>query len=256
MTRAQSKNFGSELMSKIIVDKARLLRRAIIISWASLALCFIIKIFGGNFFEIMCESPNYKALCDYADTHFWLKFSITFLSSMYCQSLYLLTIAQQYKFKKWQFVVTLISVLLSCFFKLTYAEIGVVFDILLLFVLPCLFLGKQYKKYWHIVIAFLLTLAFQLVSLATKNLAINVIDDSTFISLIYGVDVYIMCLLYYLYRNYKKESTTMGAFWVLFMGKPEEKLLAMKARSEKRIDKEHKKINAIDLELARRNKSK
>ena len=58
-------------MNKVIVDKARLLRRVIIISWISLALCFVIKIFGGNFFEIICENPNYKALCEYADNNFW-----------------------------------------------------------------------------------------------------------------------------------------------------------------------------------------
>lgn len=243
-------------MNKVIVDKARLLRRAIILSWASLALCFIIKIFGGNFFEIICDNPKYKALCDYSDTHFWLKLTITFVSSMYCQSLYLLTITQQYKFKKRQFVVTLVSVAFSCFFKLRYASVSFVFDILLLFVLPCLFLGKQYKKYWHIIVAFLLTLGFQLISLATKNLAIKVVDESTFISLIYMVDIYIMCLLYYLYRNYKKEINNMGAFWVLFAGKPEEKLLAMKAKCEKKIAKYQAKSNAIDLELAKRKSAK
>lgn len=241
-------------MTKVEVDKARLLRRVIIISWASLALCFVIKIFGGNFFEIMCESPNYKALCEYADTHFWLKYLIAVCSSMLCQSFYTLAILQKYKFNKCQLIITIISVLISSFVKYFNNTIGLVFDIWLLFILPAILL-KDIKSTWKILFAFALNIVFQFISLIVKNLSFVFIDDSTFITLIYGIDVYLMCFIYYLYRNYNKEQKSMGMFWTLFMGKPIEKLKAMKAKREEKIAKLEKEVNAIEIEIERQKKN-
>ena len=251
-------------MNKVIVDKARLLRRVIIISWITLALCFVVKIFGGNFFEIMSNNPNYKALCDYADSHFWLKYIITILSSLYCECLYLLAILQKYKLSFTEFIITLISTFISCALKLLLPTIGSLFDIWIFFVLPYMFIGKKFKKYWwQVPVAYALTFVFQLLSLLVKNLSIGIIDNSTFISLIYGIDIYIMCFLYYLYRNYVKERKTMGAFWGIFMGKPINKLEAMKAKRVARkakLDKEQGKLNeeikAINAEIERQKNEK
>ena len=244
-------------MNKIIVDKARLLRRVIIISWISLALCFVIKIFGGDFFEIMCQSPNYKALCEYADTHFWLKYIITILSSFYCQTLYSLAILEKYKFNKIELIITFVSVMVACAIKLLYPTIGVFFDIWLCFVVPYIFIGKGFKKkWWQVPLAYALTFCFQLLSLVAKNLSIGIIDNSTFISLIFNIDVYIMCFLYYLYRNYEKEKKDMGAFWVIFMGKPADKLKAMREKRLAKIAKLQAEINAIEIELSKKKDEK
>ena len=99
-----------------------------------------------------------------------------------------------------------------------------------------------------------MTFLFQFISLITKNLSINIVGKNTFITLIYGIDIYLMCFLYYIYRNYNKEKKTMGMFWVLFMGKPIEKLKSMKAKREEKIAKLEKEINAIELEIERQKK--
>lgn len=192
-------------MNNVIVDKARLLRRVIIISWITLALCFVMKIFGGNFFEIMCNNPNYKALCEYADNNFWCKYLICFVSSMVCQTFYELAILQKYKFNKIELIFTILSVALACYFKLVNSTIGLIFDIWLLILFPIILLGKEYKKYWKAILGLLLNFAFQFLSVIVKNLAITFVDESTFISLIYMIDLYLMLFLYYLYSNYKKE---------------------------------------------------
>lgn len=241
-------------MNKVTVDKARLLRRAIIISWITLALCFVVKIFGGNFFEIMFENPNYKALCEYADTHLWLKFVIGFLSSMLCQSLYLLAILQKYKFSMKELVITTISVFASCIIKLYSFPFGWLTDIWLFILLPILFLGKKYNKYWQAPFALLLTLLFQFISLLVKDINTINIGEQYFIGLIYSIDIYIMCVLYYLYRNYQKEQKSMGILWGLFMGKPVDKLKAMKAKREAKIKKLEAEVNAIEVELSKRKK--
>jgi len=240
-------------MNKVIVDKARLLRRVIVISWITLALCFVVKIFGGNFFEIMCENPNYKALCEYADNNFWCKYLLAFTTSIIAQSFYELSIMAKYKFNKKEFIITFISVLLSCYFKLLNTTIGLVFDLWLLILLPIILLGKNYKQYWKAFLGLALNFAFQIISLLTKNISFGITDNSTFISLIYGIDIYIMCFLYYLYSNFIKESKNMGAFWTLFLGKPVDKLKEMKAKREAKREKLDEEIKAIEAEISRQN---
>lgn len=242
-------------MTKVEVDKARLLRRVIIISWASLAICFVIKIFGGNFFEIMCENPNYKALCEYADSHFWCKYLICFASSIFCQYFFLLSIIQEYKFNKKQWVVTLLSVIICCFIKLLGYNFAFVADIWLSILLPIIFAWKRQNKFLVVLIANIFNIGFQFISLVTKNISIGIIDNSTLVSLIYSIDVYIMCVLYYLYRNFNKEKKQMGAFWTWFMGKPIDKLKAMKAKREEKIAKLEKEVNAIEIEIERQKKN-
>lgn len=243
-------------MNKVYVDKARLLRRAIIISWATLALCFLVKIFGGNFFEIMCENPNYKALCEYVDNHLWCKFTLGFISSMICQCLYELAILQKYKFSKIEVIITIISVAITCFIKLFNQSVGLICDLWLLIFFPMFLLGKQYKRYWNVLLGFVFNFAFQLLSVFVKNLSITIIDDSTFISLIYMIDLYLMCFLYYLYRNYQKEQKEMGIFWTLFAGKPADKLRAMKAKREAKIKKLEAEVNAIEIKLSKKKNEK
>lgn len=246
-----------KLNNKVIVDKARLFRRAIVISWASLVLCFIIKIFGGNFFEIMCENPNYKALCDYADNHFWLKFIIGFASTLYCQTMYNLSIVKKYKYDKWQFILTIFCVLLNCTVRLFYSgHWTIILDFLLFLILPMILLGKNYKKYYNILIAWLLTFLFQVISLFVKNIGFVNVGETYFIGLIYSIDVYIMCFMYYLYRNFKKECKEMGILWGMFMGKDTDRLLKMKAKREAKVKKYEAEINAIEIELTKRKNEK
>ena len=233
-------------MNKVYVDKARLLRRVIIISWISLALCFVIKIFGGNFFEIMSDNPNYKALCEYAESHLWFENTLAFISSFICQVFYLLAILQKYKFTLKEFLITIIALVSSVCLRDFSIIFGYIFDFILFFGLPIFMLGKNYKKYYQVFIAFIINIFFQFISLIVKNLSIGYISESVFIVLIYGIDVYIMCFLYYLYRNFQKENSNMGKFWGLFMGKPVDKLKEMKVKREQQIEKLNEEIKAIE----------
>ena len=243
-------------MNKVLVDKARLLRRVIIISWITLALCFVVKIFGGNFFEIMCENQNYKALCEYSDRHLWLENTLAFISSYICQMLYVLAILQKYKPNKKEFAITTVSVFLSVVLRDYSFAVGLIFDIWLMAGLPMLFIWNKWKKYWQIPVAWAMTFVFQFVSLVVKDLAIKPVDESTFVALIYMIDLYLMCFIYYLYRNFEKEKKEMGKFWVMFAGKPVDKLKEMKAKRENQIAKLNEEIKAIEQEIAKQNSEK
>lgn len=194
----------------IFVDKARLLKRAIIISWCSLAFCFAIKIFGGNFFEIVCTNKNYIKFCNYAEKHLWLDFILSTGSTLLCQSLYLLAILQRYKFSKSQFVSIIVSCPICWVIRVYFNRISIICDLWLFSILPVIMLGKNYKAYLQVFIALLLNVTFQFVSLIVKNLAITRVDESIFVALIYGIDVDIMLFIYFLYRNFNKENKKYG----------------------------------------------
>ena len=243
-------------MNKVYVDKARLLRRVIIISWASLTLCFFIKIFGGNFFEIMCNNQTYKKICEYADTHLWLDIVISLLSTFLCECLFLLSILQKYWFNKKELIITIISVVVATILKIFNLNFFMVADIWITILLPMLLLGKQFKKYWAVLFANLFNFGFQIISLLVKDLGFVDASETYFIGLIYMIDLYIMCLLYYLYRNYQKENEKMGKLWSWFAGKPVDKLKEMKAKREAKKAKLDEEIKAIEAEIERQKNEK
>ena len=43
------------------------IKRAIILCWILLAVCFAIKLFGGNWFEIVCANEHFIKFCDFID---------------------------------------------------------------------------------------------------------------------------------------------------------------------------------------------
>jgi hypothetical protein len=191
------------------LDKANYLKRVIIVSWIALAFCFVIKIFGGNLFEIACANENFIAVCDYADNHLWAYFLIGATHCFISLYFYMLAILQQLSFKKHQLVVVTITVIVGSCIKIWNSNAGWVFDIWQMFIMPALFLKTNFKKYFRIVLGAAFLILFQFISMITKNIALDgMTNDGTLVNVIYSIDVFIMSILYYLYSNQlKKEGT-------------------------------------------------
>ena len=190
------------------LDKERYLKRVIVVCWIALAICFGIKLFGGNLFEIMCNNENFIKVCNYADNHFWAD---VLISGVICYiQLYFLILAmcQKPKFNKLELIIFSITVVCGTIIKiLTTSIIGLVFDVWQLVLMPCVFTIKQPKKHWYVIIANVLLLVFQFVSAFTKNVGINIMStNSALVSSIYSIDVILMVLLYFAYSNCIKEK--------------------------------------------------
>lgn len=183
------------------LDKVKYLKRVIAISWLALLACFIIKIFGGNFFVIMCENERVVAICKYADNHLWAKFIIGFVYALPSCYFYTLALCQRPKFKNWQLVIVVITVLLSTFVKLFSKYVGLIIDLWQLIFMPFVFLFKDKKKLLNIPLGFVLILVFQVISMITKNVKLEVMGDNMLIGAIFSIDVILMVLLYYAYSN-------------------------------------------------------
>ena len=50
----------------------RVIKRSIILCWIALAICFIVKIFGGNFFEIVVHNDRFTAVCEFCQKVLYL----------------------------------------------------------------------------------------------------------------------------------------------------------------------------------------
>ena len=183
------------------LDKERYLKRVIVVCWIALAICFGIKLFGGNLFEIMCENENFIKVCEYADNHLWadiLMSGITCLAHLY---FFVLAICQKIKFTKVELIIVISTAFIGTILKiLCPAFIGIIFDIWQLVLLPLYFAWKS-KKALIVVIANVLLFIFQFISMITKNIGFGILGDSMLEGTLFSIDVILMLFLYYGYAN-------------------------------------------------------
>lgn len=188
------------------LNKKKYLQKVIILSWIALSVCFIIKLFGGNIFQIACNNQNFITICNYADTHLWLNYIISVVYSFISLYFFILAILQRTKYKPWELGIVLLSVLVATAIKVFWnSTAGFIFDIWTVIIMPMIFLGKNYKFYCKIILANLLLMTFQIISMITKNINISILGDTLLIDMIFSIDVLIMLILYFGYANSVKK---------------------------------------------------
>lgn len=183
------------------LDKERYLKRVIIVCWIALAVCFGIKLFGGNLFEVMCQNENFIKVCEYADNHWWAYYLIGSLQCFISLYIFGLAIIQKTKYKKWQIFALVLTVIVGSAIKMCSNLFGLLFDIWQVVLFPMMLLGKDYRKYWRVLIANVLLFGFQCASFFIRNIKDYILGDSILIGTIFSIDVWLMLLLYFAYSN-------------------------------------------------------
>lgn len=179
-------------------DKYKIL---IISSWIVLIICFAIKLFGGNWFEVMVENQNFINACNWLDSNLIALYSISTLT--YCASMYLIYLSltkQKIKSDLWILLVMLPGSILKGFVPI----LGLIIDISIWFLIPLI--KYKFKNWKRVIIGNILIVAFQLISLFIRNIGWNLDNQSSLLSLIMMIDYYIMIILYYLYTNREERS--------------------------------------------------
>ena len=225
--------------------KVKLLHRLILASWLMLAICFVIKICGANIFQIACNNDSFIAFCNYIDNHAWSKYIVGCISSFCSVSLFILAIIRQYKFKLWQMIVVIITILGGCAIKLWNSYVGLGVDVIQFMILPMIFLGKPSKIWLNIIWGNIFNILFQVISMIIKNINLRIFDNNSILSLIFMIDVNIMLFLYYLYSNLRREN--MGIFFGWFLGKDITKLQEIKNKNLAKIEKTNDEKVKADL---------
>ena len=176
----------------------------IISCWAVLLCCFVVKLLGGNFFEIAYDNAQFQWFCHFIEKNI-LKYIVSFIMYMVSAYIYLLAVVKNEisKTKKIIGVLLFSSLWVAKLFLYKYPVIAMILEFVVIIGIPILL----NKKYWKMaIIGCGLNFLFQLISAITKNLTLSFIDNNTVTGIIFSIDYYIMIILFYLYRT--KECDT------------------------------------------------
>lgn len=185
------------------------IRRAIILCWAMLIVCFVIKLLGGNWFEIAVNNEHFVRLCEAIDNNNILLYGISYFvyivsANWIIASCSLLPIPKTYE------MVTNV-VCFSFVWSMQFVSniVKIIVEIVAVIVLPIVFnvlrhrdtpARQIFKKTWFYgIIGYTFIFLFQAISLITRNIGIKFTDDSTLVTFVLLIDYYIMIALYYLY---------------------------------------------------------
>lgn len=169
------------------------------ICWISLFAFWTIKLFGGNFFEIVVQNENFISFSNLVETT-WLKYLVSFITIAVAKYLTFGAICQKFVFKGKQLLFVSISIIFVWYcVNFSNNEFIIMYGGYITFVLASTIYQKQWKKLLGF-LAIALEIVFALVSMITRNLPIEVMSNYL-VTAIFIFDLYLMTALYYLYSN-------------------------------------------------------
>lgn len=196
------KNKFKELKEKFIAFNNTTYGMLIVVSWVVLLICLVIKLFGGNWFELWWDNEKFISFCNYVENTMWLKMSIACV--MFCASGYisLCVILNEKLLSKKHLSLFLPLMIIKSILNWYLTIIPFILDIFILLGLTTI-INKNFKRN---IICFLLINAFQLMTIFIRNINPNFNYGNTLIqTYLYQIDYYIILLLFYLYNFKRKE---------------------------------------------------
>jgi hypothetical protein len=178
----------------------------IVLCWLSLFSFWAIKLFGGNWFEVMVENENFVEFSNVVQNT-WVKYLVSFFTILIGNYFLFGAIVQDYYFKgaKLAYVVfALISIwFVSNFVPISFLSMGFWYGYVVIIMFGVIF-NKGWKKSLGL-ISIIMQLIFTSISMVTRNIPLE-ISDNYLIAIVTTIDTYIMYALYYLYLNLLKKE--------------------------------------------------
>lgn len=177
-------------------------RITIILCWIALIAFWCLKLFGGNWFEIMVENENFIKFSDLVQNT-WLKHLVSFITVYIAHYLFLGASCQQFVFKGKQLIVISLA-FLSVWFVSNFLPHNFLFYLPFYYgyivqMVLCYIYQTGKKKYLGALVL-VLEISFSLISMSVRNIDALIIDNYL-VAFILSIDLYIMILLYYFYSN-------------------------------------------------------
>lgn len=170
----------------------------ITMSWLLLIVCLIIKLFGGNWFELGSENSKFIQFCNYVETNKPLKMGIACLINLLSGYISLCPIINVKKLSIKHIIIFFPLMIFKSIISWYNSTISFVLDVIILLVLTTIF-NKSFKR---TILSFVLITLFQLISLVIRNLSFDFNNSNTVIeNYLYQIDYYIMLILFYLYNT-------------------------------------------------------
>jgi hypothetical protein len=174
----------------------------IVLCWLSLFSFWAIKLFGGNWFEIIVENDNFVKISKYIEET-WLRYLSSFVTIFIARYLTFGAVCQKFIFKGKLFVI-IVCCIISMWSVANFVNneiIRMLYGYIVIFIIGLIF-QKGRKRLFGIVAVFF-DLAFSSISMITRNIQLQFVTDYLTLFIL-GIDIYIMYSLYYLYSNLKK----------------------------------------------------
>lgn len=215
--------------------KQKVLQRMILVCWIILLICFVIKLFGGNFFAFVGESK----IVEYIAYHLWAFIPIQFIFYALQSFLYFGIIFKCRRIKL-SLLLTMIcfSAKLCCILTGINIVFGFIVEFICLIIIPIIINPRE----WYMpVILNILILIYQTISTFTKNIGLIDFPYDNVVGYVFMIDYYIMLGLTLLYYKKGDFKMTLG-FW--FLSKDKAQLEAYKQIVTKKYEKKIAKIDA------------
>lgn len=179
----------------------------IVLCWLSLFSFWAIKIFGGNWFEIMVHNENFIKFSN-AVQNTWLKYLVSFIATSISYYLLFGAIFKYIKLPLKHFILYVLTLIVvwTCSNFVPNQIVKMFGGYFLLIILS--FIYNRNISRLNGLLCVGLDFVFSTLSMLTRGIQLSLITD--FLILFIGsIDLYIMYALYFLYSNlisYKKEN--------------------------------------------------
>lgn len=174
-------------------------RITITLCWVALIAFWCLKLFGGNWFEIIVENENFIKFSELVQNS-WLKYIVS-IATIFGGNYFMFgAISQRFTFKGihlWVILFLLSSMwVVANFVNIDIIKMYYGYIVILIYGI-CV--NEKSKKLYGL-LAIVLQFAFSIISMLTRNLPFE-ITENYLISFIFIIDLYIMYFLYFLYSN-------------------------------------------------------
>lgn len=180
----------------------------ITISWVVLLICLIIKLLGGNWFELGTNNEHFISFCNYVDNTQWLKMILACIIYLITTLPVLLILLNEPKLKPRNYAIFIPLMICKSVVSWYSVVISYILDFVIIILLPLIL--KKFKNWEMVIFGNALVFVFQCITFLIRNIGIKIgfnINNSFIVQTIYQVDYYLMILLFYLYYfKIKKEK--------------------------------------------------
>lgn len=241
--------------------KRLILKRMIVLCWVLLIVCFVVKAFGSNMFNIVCDNEVFISICNVLDNNIVIRTIIQYINYTITTLLFLFSVLM-IKCDKKNIITILVSsticfAIKNVFIYLNLSIIGLIIELLYLIIFPYIY-GTSIKIS---IFTYILLMIFQIISLFVKNVSPVSLPDNSLLALIFIIDYHIMTVLMYLYLKIIKEEKLFMNWGIIFLSKDKTQLEAYKnvvvkkhiKETDKLKDKHSKELAKIDAKIAKAN---
>ena len=177
----------------------------IIVSWVVLIICLIIKLLGGNWFELGTDNERFIAFCDYVDNHQVLKMILACCIYLFTTLHILKILLDKRKLSPQYYAIFIPLMICKSIISWYSGAISYILDLLIIILLPLILC--KFKNWKRVIFANVLVFAFQIITILFRNIGGDfTLSNSFLIQAIYQVDYYLMILLFYLHYFKFKEN--------------------------------------------------